>query len=185
MKRPALLLCLLAAAAPAARAKVLLGKSEALALAFPDGVHALQKTAFLDEEQAARAQALAKARLEERVWTYYVGMSSGRPTGYVYFDRVVVRTMPAILMAAVDTGGNLRFLEVVSFEEPEDYLPGKRWLALFEGKNIADDLRPRGVIRNVSGATLTSETFSRSARRMLAVHAVLHPPPPPPSAQKK
>lgn len=174
-----LLLCLSvlsAASPPACRAKVLLSQKEALALAFPPGSAVERKTAFLTPEQARLAQSLARAKLGSRLWTYYVGASSSGARSYAYFDRVIVRTLPATVMAALDAEGRLRFLEILSFEEPEDYLPTRRWLDLFKGKNLGEDLRVRGGIRNVAGASLSAQVFAESARRMLAVHQAVHPP---------
>jgi len=170
MKRGLLIAAALFCLPSTGAAKVYLTKADALALAFPAATTVGKKTLFLDDEQLDAVRREAKADVKERIWTYYVGSSSGRILGYVYFDRVVVRTMPAVLTAHVDSEGRLRFLEVMSFEEPEDYLPRKRWLGLFADKGLGDDLRVRGAIRNVSGATLTSEALTRSARRMLAVH---------------
>lgn len=173
MKTAALLGLWLSGAAPA-QAKLLLTQKEALALAFPAGSSVERKTAFLTPEQARLAQSLAQAKLGSRVWTYYVGASSSGARGYAYFDRVIVRTLPATVMAALDAEGRLRFLEILSFEEPEDYLPTRRWLDLFRGKGLGEDLRVRGGIRNVAGASLSAQVFAESARRMLAVHRAVH-----------
>ena len=164
-----------AASAPACRARVLLSQKDALALAFPPGSSVERKTAFLTPEQAKEAESSARAKLGSKLWTYYVGSSSSGTLGYAYFDRVIVRTLPAAVMGAVDARGRLRFLEILSFDEPEDYLPARRWLDLFKGKGPEDDLRVRGGIRNVAGASLSAQVFAESARRMLAVHGVLHP----------
>ncbi len=173
-----LLLCLSvlsAAIPPACRAKVLLSQKEALALAFPPGSSIERKTAFLTPEQVKEAESSARAKLGSKLWTYYVGASSSGALGYAYFDRVIVRTLPATVMAALDAEGRLRFLEILSFEEPEDYLPARRWFGLFKGKGPEDDLRVRGGIRNVAGASLSAQVFAESARRMLAVHQAVHP----------
>lgn len=157
------------------RAKLLLSQKDALALAFPPGQEVVKKTAYLDAQQIQSAQRLGKARIEARVWTYYIGKSSGRVTGYAYFDRIIVRTMPATIIVALDKKGDIRFIEILTFDEPVDYLPRTRWLNQFKGKNIKTDLRLRGDIRNVTGATLTAETLTQSARRISALHKILHP----------
>ncbi len=156
------------------RARLLLTQSQALGLAFPAGTAVERRTAYLTGPQAEKVQALAKAKLDSKVWTYYVGLASGAVVGTAYFDRVVVRTMPATLMAAVDADGSLKFLEVLTFDEPEDYRAGPRWLAQLRGRRLGADLRAGGVLRNMAGATLTSAALADSARRLLAIHAVLN-----------
>lgn len=158
------------------RARLLLTQKQALGLAFPAEAAVERKTAFLTESQVRAAEALAKAKVESKVWTYYAATSSGAAAGWAYFDRVVVRTMPATVMAAVAPDGTLRFLEVLTFDEPDDYKASPRWLAQLKGRALDKDLRIGGVLRNQTGATLTSAAFAEAARRMLAVHAVLHPP---------
>lgn len=157
------------------QARLLLTQKQALDLAFPAGTSVERKTAYLTDEQAKAAAGLAKAKVESKVWTYYAGTSSAAAVGWAYFDRVIVRTMPATVMAAVAPDGTLKFLEVLTFDEPDDYKSSPRWLAQLKGRPLDGDLRVGGVLRNQTGATLTSASFAEAARRMLAVHAVLHP----------
>lgn len=158
-------------------AKLILSQRDALRLAFPAGVAVEKRTAYLTEQQRAAAEAAAQARVESRLWTYYVGVRDGRPLGYAYFDTVVVRTMPAAVMVLVGPEGAIDRLEVLSFEEPEDYLPRPRWLDLFRGRRLEEGLRVGGVLKNVAGATLTSHSLAEAARRAAALHRVLHPAP--------
>ncbi|MBI3300371.1 MAG: FMN-binding protein [Elusimicrobia bacterium] len=155
------------------QARLLLSQKQALGLAFPAGAAVERRTAYLTDAQVARAESLAKTKVESKVWTYYVGTSSGAAAGWAYFDRVIVRTMPATVMAAVAPDGTLRFLEVLTFDEPDDYRASARWLAQLKARPLDRDLRIGGLLRNQTGATLTSSAFSDSARRLLAVHAVL------------
>lgn len=179
MNRPARIIAisalLLSSTSGQGQARLLLSKKEALGLAFPAGATVKKKDAFLSKEDLAAVREIARAPVESRLWTYFVAESSGRAAGYAYFDRIVVRTMPATVMAAVSPDGSLRFLEVLSFDEPEDYLPLKRWLELFEGQDDPERLRVGVNIRNVSGATLTSHALTDAARRLLGLHRFLHP----------
>lgn len=173
MKTLGLLTALLLTAAEG-QARLLLTQKRALDLAFPAGAAVERKTAFLSDAQVREAEALAKAKVESRVWTYYAASASGTAVGYAYFERVIVRTMPATVMAAVAPDGTLRFLEVLTFDEPDDYKASRRWLEQLKGRPLDAGLRVGGVLRNQTGATLTSAAFAESARRMLAVHAALH-----------
>ncbi|PIP84712.1 MAG: FMN-binding protein [Elusimicrobia bacterium CG_4_9_14_3_um_filter_62_55] len=157
------------------QARLLLSRKEALGLAFPADAVVEKKNAFLSKEDLTAVQREARAPVDSRLWTYFVAESSGRVVGYAYFDRVVIRTMPATVMAAISPEGSLRFLEVLSFDEPEDYLPLKRWLKLFEGKADPQRVRVGDAIRNVTGATLTSHALTDAARRLLGLHRTLHP----------
>lgn len=163
---------LLSWATPAA-AKVLLSQKEALALAFPAGMQVERRTAYLSGEERRRAQASGRVKVDSSVWTYYVGRSSSGAAGYAYFETHVVRTMPETFMAVLDPNGRVRFVELLSFLEPEDYRPRPRWLEQFRGRSPQDDLLVHRAIRNITGASLTSQALTDGVRRILAVHAVI------------
>lgn len=154
------------------RAKVYLTPSAALALAFPPGIHVERKTVYLTEPQVESIQTLAKAKVESRVITYYVGHSTGGPLGYAFFDTHLVRTMPETVMVVVEPKGMVRFVEVLAFYEPEDYLPRSRWLLLFRRRRLDDQLQLRRGIANISGATLTAHAMNDAVRRVLATYQV-------------
>ena len=166
-------LLLLAAAPRPAAARLLLSQKEALALAFPAPLKVERRTAYLSPEEVRRASELAQAKVESRVWTYYVGTSSRGTAGYAYFETHVVRSMTETFMAVLSPDGSVRSVELLAFAEPEDYEPSKPWLGQFAGKSLKDDLLVHRAVRNITGASLTSEALAAGVRRALAVHAVI------------
>ena len=161
-------------AALPAQARLLLSQKQALALAFDPSLMVERKTAYLSEEQAERAQREGQVQIDSRVWTYYVGSSSRGVEGYAYFDTHIVRTMSETFMAVLEPHGEIRFVELLSFLEPPDYEPKPRWLGQFGGKSLSTDLMVRRGIRNITGASLTSQKLTDGMRRILAVHSLLH-----------
>ena len=159
-------------AAPA-RARALMTQKEALGHAFPSGEKVERLTVYLTDGQLKAAQEQAHAKIDSRVWSYYVGRSTVGVDGYAYFDSHVVRTMPETLMVVLEPSGQVRFVEVLSFLEPDDYLPNGRWLGQFRGKSAQDDLIARRGIRNIGGASLTAAAAADAVRRVLAVHAAV------------
>jgi len=165
------LLCLFLAAVPAA-AKVFVTVDEALKLAFP-GCEVARRTAFLTPEQVKRARELAGAEVPSALVTYYVATRGGQPAGTAYFDTHRVRTLPETLMIVVDPQNRVGRIEVISFREPEDYLPRGAWYEQFRGKALDPDLQLKRGIRPVTGATLTARATTDAVRRVLALHQVL------------
>ena len=166
-----LLLLFLAAAVPAA-AKVFVTVDEALKLAFP-GCAVTRRTAFLKPEQLKRAQELAGAEVPSALVTYYTAAKGGQPAGTAYFDTHRVRTLPETLMIVVDPQGKVGRIEVLSFREPEEYLPRGAWYEQFRGKPLDPDLQLKRGIRPVTGATLTARATTDAVRRVLALHQVI------------
>lgn len=175
MRRSILATAALVAAA-SARAKVFLTQEEALKLAFP-GAAVERKTAFLTEAQRREARRLSgDTELPAGLVTYYAATKEGAPVGTAYFDTHRVRTLPETIMVVVGPSGTVARIEVLSFQEPEEYLPRPRWYAQFSGKPLDDDLSMKRAIRPVTGATLTARATTDAARRVLALHRVLHTP---------
>lgn len=166
-------------AAPAAESgapasKVFLTQDEALRLAFP-GCAIERRTVFLDEGDRKRAAELAgkDVDVDQRVVYAYEGRRDGQLAGTAYFDAHRVRTLDEVLMFVVDDRARVQRLELLSFAEPEEYIPRAKWYAQFVGKSLADDLRLKGDIKGVTGATLTAGATAGAARRTLALHAVI------------
>jgi hypothetical protein len=157
-----------------AQAKVLLTQQEALRLAFPEGVAVDRRTAFLTDAQIAEIQHLARCESPpEALIAYYVGSKGGQTVGTAYFDTHLVRTLPETIMVLVDPKGEAERVEVLSFQEPEDYLPLPRWYAQFAGRALDDELSLKKGIHPVAGATLTARATMDAVRRVLALHRVI------------
>jgi Na+-translocating ferredoxin:NAD+ oxidoreductase RnfG subunit len=154
-------------------AKVFLTQEEALKLAFP-GAAIAPRTAYLTEAQQKEARKLSgDEELPSALVTYYVATKDGRTTGRAYFDTHTVRTMPETIMVVVDPAGRVSRIEVLSFSEPEEYLPRPHWYEQFRGKPLDDELSMKRGVRAVTGATLTARATTDAARRVLALDRVL------------
>ena len=167
------LLTAFVAAGTVANAKVFLSMEEALMLAFPAAT--VERTSvFLTAAQQREAQRLSgDEKLPSALVAYYVATKDGRQAGTAYFDTHLVRTMPETIMVVVDVEGRASRIEVLSFQEPEEYLPRTRWYEQFQGKALNDELWMKRGIRPVAGATLTARATTEAARRVLALHQVI------------
>lgn len=167
-----------AAAAPGTlSAQLFLTQEEALEEAFGSGAVLERKTAFLTPQELARVGELAGAEhdAKQEMVTYYVAHRGGSPVGVAYFDVHRVRTLPEVLMIAVDPEGRVARIEVLKFSEPPDYLAPEGWLDQFDERKLDDRLSLKGDIVNMTGATLTSRAVTSAVRRALALQEVLDP----------
>jgi len=155
-----------------ARARVLVTVEEALALAFP-GAEIERRTVFLTEAQRARATELAGQPPATAIVHPYVARRDSEVVGTAYFDTHVVRTLAETVMVAVDREGRVGRVEVLSFDEPPDYLPREPWYRQFDQRELDAELELRRSIRPVSGATLTARATTDAVRRALALHRAL------------
>lgn len=168
-----LIASVLAMSAASVQAKVLLAKDEALALAFPDVERIEERVVILTDAQKATVEKLSKAPLETQLWTIHVGWRGGAPVGYAILDTHVVRTLPETCMTVIAPDGEVKRVEIIAFHEPPEYAPTDRWMRQFDGQRLDDDLRLRGDIQGITGATLTAVATTAAARRALALFQVV------------
>ena len=173
------LAALLAAGAGSAAAGVLQGAEEALARVFPAPLAVAKKTAFLDAAQAARAEQLAGQKLPSKVVAYFAATdpATGKPAGWAYLDTHIVRTLPETVLIVLDAAGAVKRVEILSFNEPPEYMLSGPWLAQLQGRKLDAELRLQRGIRTLAGATLSSVAMTDAVRRALALHQVLEAAP--------
>lgn len=167
---------LTAVAAPL-RAKVFMTQEEALKAGLPEEADVVRETAYLTDEQAARLEAVLGEPPASRVIPYYVATKDGAVRATAYFDTHIVRTLPETIMVVIGQTGTIESIHILSFSEPEEYLPRKRWIQQLDGRGSDDDLSLRGDIRPMTGATLSARAIVTAARRILALHEVIAAPP--------
>ena len=158
---------MLAAATFAANARVLMTQQQALASAFPNATPQRQ-TYFLTKEQHDAARKESGVDFSEKLVIRYAG-----PNGYAYFDTHRVRTEPETVMIVVDANGAISRVDILSFSEPTDYFPKRRWLDQFLGRKLDPELSLDRAIRPISGASLTGRAIVNATRKVLALHKVL------------
>ena len=155
----------------AASAKSYQTQQQAIAAAFPS-LQAERKTLFLNKEQTERIEKLARTNVGSRVVSYYVSRSTSGVSGVAFFDRQIVRDMPVTFMVAVKASGEVDRVEILAFDEPEDYLPPLRWLQLYRARRLNDDLMIGRSIPHITGASLTSQAMNDGVRRALATFEI-------------
>lgn len=172
MTRRFLLVLFFFALAQTAGAKTFLTQEQALARAFP-GAQLVRETFFLSAAQMAEAAKRSGGEFDQELAIRYVALRGGALAGYAYFDAHRVRTLPETMMVVVSPAGEIEKVEILSFAEPEDYLPRARWLEQFRGRKLDGELSLRGAIRPMTGASLSGRSIVNASRRLLALHQVL------------
>ncbi len=160
-----------------AGARVFLTQEQAIQKAFPSPQRVERRTLYLSDAQARRVSEAAGVPVENRIVPYYVGRLEGRITGYAYFDTHQVRTLPETILVLLGADARIVRIDILAFDEPEDYLPTGRWLAQFPGRPLDDDLSLGKGIRSLTGATLSARAITEAARRVMALHRLFVAPP--------
>jgi len=176
IRGPLVFLVLLAA--ETATAAEHLTQTEALALVFP-GAKLERKEHFLTEEQRQKIQDLAKVEMKSRYVVSYEARQGTELLGVAFFDTHVVRTQQETAMIAISPKGTILRVEVIRFQEPEEYAAPQRWKDQLKGQSLSPKLSLKADIRPLSGASLTAQALVDASRRALAEFEVLGPKAPP------
>ena len=121
-------------------AKVYVTKEEALKFAFQEVDTIDKKVVFLSGEEQKRVELLAKAKLDTRIFTFYIGKKGENILGYAVFGSHVVRTKPEVYMVVINPDATIKNVHILAFHEPEEYLPPRRWFEQFVGRVLDDAL---------------------------------------------
>lgn len=168
------LLIALCAVTLSAHARVFLTQQQALASAFPAGTKLTRQTFFLKPEQASAARKESGIDFTDQMVVRYAGSNAaGVVVGYAYFDTHRVRTMPETVMVVVSPDVQVEKIEILSFDEPPDYLPKPRWLEQFRRRKLDDELSLKRAIRPISGASLSGRAIVNASRKVLALHRAI------------
>lgn len=161
-----------------AGARVLMTQEQALASAFPAGSRVVRQTFFLTAPQISAAKKESGVDFQDQLIVRYAGYAGDRLLGYAYFDAHRVRTMPETVMIVVTPDATVDRVDILSFEEPMDYFPKRRWLDQLLHHKVDRDLSLQGAIRPISGASLTGQAIVNATRKILAIHNALAGGPP-------
>lgn len=153
-------------------ARVLLRVEEALSRYFPD-CKVKDESFFLTPEQIKKAEAASGLKIDSKLLTRKTAACAGGEK-FIYLDTHVVRTQKEVLMIVLNQT-ELEKVEVLSFYEPDEYIPGKKWYELFKGLKKSEPVTLGGTIPHISGASLTSRATVSAVRKTIALHeAVAH-----------
>jgi hypothetical protein len=109
-----------------------------------------------------------------RIWS---ASSQGKLLGHVFVDEVIGRQSLITYALGIDADGSIGDLEIMSYRESHgSEVRNLSWRAQFAKRNSLDQLRFRTDIKNISGATLSSEHVTQGVRWLLALwQAALKP----------
>ena len=97
--------------------------------------------------------------------------------GHVFVDNVIGREDFITYAVGVGADGKLLAVEILDYRESHGgEIRNKAWLAQFAGRSEPGQLRMHVDIKNIAGATLSSEHVTAGVRRILALwSAALRP----------
>ena len=90
--------------------------------------------------------------------------------GHVFIDEVIGRQDFITYALGIDVAGKLSAVEVLSYREGHGgEIRGRGWRHQFEGRDSLDELRFATDIKNIAGATLSSEHVTQGVRWLVGL----------------
>ena len=152
--------------------KIYYSKTEAMVLAFGEGATVEMLSLFPDDNQVKEIENKARVKLESNFITFYVGKKNGRVSGYAAIESHTVRTKPETLLIVLSPSGDIEAIHTLAFHEPPEYQPPQRWYQQLFGKALPQ-LSLNTDIQGISGATLSTRSALKMARKVKAVFEVM------------
>jgi len=124
----------------------------------------------LTPEQMQVLQARAGPQPPHGAMHIWSATRGGVPLGHVFVDEVIGRQSLITYAVGIDTVGALRSLEILAYRESHGgEIRNAAWRGQFEHRDALEQLRFRTDIKNISGATLSSEHVTQGVRWLLAL----------------
>ena len=172
----AILLLLMASAAPAQAVWNYFDRAEALEIAFPDGERVakvpFETLQMLDadlrmEIEAALGHALVLGNTE-----CFQGSRDGSIVGYACIDNVIGRSLPITFMFKIDhPSGEIVWYEVMVYREAIGRSVRRGpFREQFIGKTFQDSLRYGEDLRSIAGATMSCDGLKMAFRKLLFLY---------------
>jgi hypothetical protein len=104
----------------------------------------------------------------------WVAKRGSEALGHVFVDEVIGRQDFITYAVGIDARGVLLPVEILEYRESHGgEIRSARWLAQFAGRHSPDTLRFRTDIKNIAGATLSSEHVTAGVRRIVVLWQTL------------
>ncbi len=137
---------------------------------FPDADLFVPALPVLSAQQKAAIAAQAGTQPAHGTLTIWQAMQGPARLGYVFIDEVIGRSDLITYAVGIHTDGTLSAIEILSYRESHGgEIRNAKWRAQFDGRRGLDSLNFRTDIKNISGATLSSEHVTQGVRWLVAL----------------
>jgi FMN-binding domain len=139
---------------------------------FPQADQFAERALKLSSQQLSEVAHLAGAQPRHGSLRVWEALKGGSALGYFFVDEVVGRQDLITYAAGIDQQGKLSAIEVLTYRESHGgEIRNPAWCAQFKGRDLGN-LRFPTDIKNIAGATLSSEHVTQGARWLVAIWQV-------------
>jgi len=157
--------------APASYANRYLTVEEAQHLAFPEASQFVEAHVVFRPADIAAIERLSGQRVHTRGQQVWKALVAGRLAGFFVLDYVIGKHLVIDYSVALAPDGRVKAVEILEYREAYgSEITSHHWLHQFDGKTGRDPVAIDKDIRNISGATLSSQHVTEGVKRILAFY---------------
>jgi hypothetical protein len=124
----------------------------------------------LTDEQRRSIAALAGPQPMRGMLQVWAAQRAGTAAGYFFIDEVIGRQSLITYAVGIDRAGVLTHIEILAYRESHGgEIRNRNWRAQFEHRAGLEQLKFRTDIKNIAGATLSSEHVTQGVRWLVAL----------------
>ena len=169
MKQISIIFLLISLITASLFAKVLISPIDAMKENYSQNAKIMKKTIKLTDSLFHKIQKEAKTKLKTRTYTLYIAKEKGKILGYGILINKKVRSKNAVIIYLI-SDGVLKGIEIIAFNEPQEYLPNKTWQSQFKNQKTDKMLELDKDIPTITGATLSARSVVESSRIAFAIY---------------
>jgi hypothetical protein len=139
-------------------------------MAFGEDVVVEKKNILLKSAQAQKIQKAAQTKLPSKIVRIYSAKKGSDIVGYGVLISKKIRSKNGVVLYHISKDSKLLSMEVISFNEPLEYVPTKNWTKQFENIDTNHMLYVSKNIPTISGATLSANAITDGSRIAFAVY---------------
>lgn len=151
-------------------AKILITPQESMKMAFGDGIEVTKKNILLKKDQAQKIQKSARVKLSSKIFRIYKATKGSKIVGYGILVNKKVRSKNAVILYHISKDDLLLSIEVISFNEPPEYLPTESWNKQFDNTKTDQMLQVSKNIPTISGATMSASAITDGSRVAFSIY---------------
>lgn len=148
---------------------ILITPQEAMKHHFGENVTIEKKNILLSKKEALQVQAESGTKLKSKIFRIFKATANNVTLGYGVLVSRKVRSKNIVVMNFISQS-TLKSIEVIAFNEPQEYLPSSVWNKQFDNTHLTEQHKLSKNIAPITGATLSARGVINGSKIALALY---------------
>ncbi|QSZ41877.1 FMN-binding protein [Sulfurimonas aquatica] len=150
-------------------AKVLISPLDAMKDVYGQDSKVVKKNIMLSKSKFESIQKSAEVKLSTKIYRIFTATKDDKVLGYGVLVNNKVRSKNAVVLYFISED-ILKSIEVIAFNEPQEYIPTKTWNDQFRNIDTDNMLLLNRDIPTITGATLSARSITDSSRVAFSIY---------------